>query len=70
MTNNLQKAISALQELPRDAQDAIAVELLDEVSLFQHSGLSAAQQAVVDERLEQPLNIADQADVAAVFSKY
>ena len=70
MTNNLQKAIAAVQALPTEAQDAIADELMLEVASITSSQLSASQQADLKKRLAEPYELATPDEVAAVHAKY
>lgn len=70
MTKELQKAMSVVEQLPIETQDAIAAALMAEVSYLQQSNLTPEQQAIVDERMAKPRNLAEPADVASVFAKY
>ena len=59
----------AIQALPAEEQEAIATELLEEVSLLSHSGLNDYQRAIVAERLNAPLNFATLDEVECVMRK-
>lgn len=67
MNTQLQKAFSAVSELSDDTQDAIAAELLTEVSHLKTSNLTPEQRAIVEERMAKPFDFADPAEVAALL---
>ena len=70
MNNQLRKAMSVVEQLPNETQEAIAAELMATASFYQGTNLSDEQIAEVDARLSQPHELASPADVAAVFAKY
>ena len=70
MNTKLEQAMFAIQALPAEEQEAIATELLEEVSLLSHSGLNDHQRAIVAARLNAPFNFATPDEVERVMHKY
>ncbi len=67
---NLDKAVKAVRELPEEAQEAIAHELMDRVSDFSSSHMSDDQRVEVKRRLALPRRHASDEEVRAVFLRY
>lgn len=51
----LDTAIDAVRALPKETQEAIAHDLIDEVEHYASSSLTEAERAVVHERLQKPM---------------
>jgi hypothetical protein len=69
MNAKLHEAFKAVQSLPVAAQEAIALEVLQEVSHYEGSTLSSEQLKLVRERLSRPFEIAGEADVTRIVGK-
>ena len=74
MTNTalekLDRAVKAIRELPEEAQEAIAHELMERVSEFSRSHLSDTQREEVRRRLAKPRRYASDDEVRAVLRRY
>ena len=66
----LDRAVKAVRELPDEAQEAIAHELLERVSDFSSSHMNDDQRAEVKRRLAKPRRHASDAEVQAVFHRF
>lgn len=70
-TTNLDRAFEAVRKLPQEAQDAIADNLMEAVSNYQHLRLTKDQREEVRRRLsEQNPEIATEAQVRAFFKRF
>lgn len=66
----LDRAVKAVRELPEEAQEAIAHELMERVSEFSRSHLSDEQREEVRRRLSKPRRYASDDEVKAVLRRY
>ena len=72
MNTKLAEAFKAAQSLPEEAQDAIALEVLQEVEHYmsEESDLTPEQIAIVEDRLSRPFEYASDEEVARVLGKH
>lgn len=72
MNTKLAEAFKAAQSLPEEAQDAIALEVLQEVEHYmsEESDLTPEQIAIVEDRLSRPFEYASDEEVSRVLGKH
>ena len=66
----LEQAIKAVEALSSEEQDAIAAQVMTELSFRNQSALTATQQTTVVQRLNEPFSLANSEAVATVLKKY
>ena len=70
-TSNLDKAFEAVKQLPKEAQEAIAEDLMEAVSGYRHLRLTDEQREEVRRRLsEKDPAMATEEQVQAFFGRY
>lgn len=70
MTSKLEQSITKLHDLPADQQEAVAAWLLAELAEMEDAHLTPDQQAIVDDRLSRPFDIADPKAVQTTLKRY
>ena len=69
-TTTLDTAIAAAKKLPQEMQDAIAHDVMEQVSGYQHSQMTDQQRADLKRRLSKPLILAPRKAVVDAFKRF